>query len=216
MRKIAAYVIIMALSLSVVSQESDKGDKKSNAILNSLTAKTESYKSIRVEFAYKMENQEAGIDESTNGTLLVMGDKYKLNISGQVVFCDGETLWTYIEDAEEVQVNSLEESEQSISPSKLLSSYNEDYRSKFVNEDFLYGTTVNVVDLTPIEGKSYDRVRLIIDKNKDQLLEFTIFDKNGSTYSYVIHKFVPNVDANDSMFTFNPAEYPGVDVIDMR
>jgi outer membrane lipoprotein-sorting protein len=212
-----SFLIYMLLSLAILqAQDSDKGDKKSNAILEALTAKTEAYKSIRVEFTYKMENLEAGIDESTRGALLVMGNKYKLNISGQEVFCDGETLWTYIADAEEVQVNSMEEAEGSISPNKLLSSYSDEYRSKFVREDFVYGTTVNIIDLTPIEGKSYYKVRLTIDKEKDQLLEFTIFDKNGSTYSYVINKFEPNVDVTEQMFTFNPADHPGVDVIDMR
>ncbi len=216
MRK--TIIICMALLVTAlgVAQDTEKGDKKSNAILEVLTAKTEAYKSIRVEFTYKMENIEAGIDESTRGVLLVMGNKYKLDISGQEVFCDGETLWTYIADAEEVQVNSIEDAEESISPNKLLSSYNEDYRSKFIKEDFVYGTTVNIIDLTPIEGKSYYKVRLIIDKEKDQLLEFTIFDKNGSTYSYVINKFEPNVAVTEGAFTFNAADYPGVDVIDMR
>ncbi len=207
---------LLVPAVMLQGQDSEKGDKKSNAILDALTAKTEAHKSIRVEFTYKMENLEAGIDESTRGVLLVMGDKYKLDISGQEVYCDGETIWTYLADAGEVQVNAVEDSEESISPSKLLSSYSDEYRSKFVKEDFVYGTTVNIIDLTPIEGKSYYKVRLIIDKVKSQLLEFTIFDKNGSTYSYVINKFEPNVDVNERMFTFDPSEHPGVDMIDMR
>ncbi len=211
-----ALMLMLVPAFLLQAQDSEKGDRKSNAILEVLTAKTEAYKSIRVKFTYKMENLEAGIDESTQGILLVMGDKYKLNISGQEVYCNGETLWTYIADAEEVQVNSLEDSEGSISPNKLLSSYSDEYRSKFVREDFLYGTTANIIDLTPIEGKSYYKVRLTIDKEKDQLLEFTIFDKNGSTYSYVINTFEPNVSVTDDMFTFDPEDHPGVDVIDMR
>lgn len=216
MKRNLLVILFACLVFTSWGQESDKGDKKSNAILDVLTAKTEAYKSIRVEFTYKMSNEEAGINESTTGILLVMGEKYQLDISGQKVFCDGETLWTYIEDVEEVQVNSLEEAEQSISPNKLLSSYNDEYRSKFIHEDFLYGVPVNIIDLTPIEGKSYYKVRLIIDKNKDQLLDFTIFDKNGSTYSYVINKFEPNIEVTDDMFHFNTADYPGIDVVDMR
>jgi outer membrane lipoprotein-sorting protein len=80
----------------------------------------------------------------------------------------------------------------------------------------MYGTTVNIIDLTPIEGKSYYKVRLVIDKEKDQLHEITIFDKNGSTYSYVINSFTPNINLSESIFTFNKSDFPGVDVIDMR
>ncbi len=213
------YITILGLLIfasSVFAQENDKGDKKSREMLDKLTAKTEAYKSIYIEFTYKMNNKEANIDESTEGALTIMKDNYKLDIAGQLVICDGETIWTYIEDAEEVQVNSVEESEESITPNKLLTAYNDDYKSKFIKEDFQYGATVNIIDLTPLEGKSYYKVRLIIDKEKDQLHDITIFDKNGSTYSYIIKTFTPNIEVEASAFTFNEADYPDVDVVDMR
>ena len=214
------YIITLLISIFIVQfvigQDTEKGDKKSRDILNRLTATTESYKSIKAEFTYKMKNTEADIDESTDGTLFIKGDKYRLLIAGQVVISDGETIWTYIEDAEEVQINSVEESEESITPGNLLTSYNKDYKSKFIRESFQYGTTVYVIDLTPIEGKSYYKVRVIIDKAKDQLLDITIFDKNGSTFSYIINKFEPDVEIEDNQFTFKEADYPDVDVVDMR
>lgn len=219
MNKILIVLFAILISSPLLSQNDDKnekGDKKSREILDRLTAKTEAYSSVSVEFAYKMKNEDADIDEQTFGKLTVMGNKYILNIAGQKVICDGTTIWTYIEDAEEVQINSLEDSEESISPSKLLSSYNDDYRSKFIQEDFMYGTQVYIIDLTPIEGKSYFKVRLVIDKIKDQLLEVTIYDKNGSTYSYIISKFLTNQPVNESDFTFNKKDYPGVEVVDMR
>ncbi|MCD4698503.1 MAG: outer membrane lipoprotein carrier protein LolA [Bacteroidales bacterium] len=216
MKQIIILIFGMAVFTVSMAQDIEKGDKKSLEILERLTAKTESYKTIKVEFTYKMLNKEADINESTDGALLIMGNKYRLNIAGQDVISDGETVWTYIEDAEEVQVNEVEDSEESITPNKLLSSYNDDFRSKFIKENFQYGATVNVVDLTPFEGKTYYKVRLIIDKSKDQLYEITIFDKNGSTYSYIINKFITNLDVSASEFTFNESDYPGVDMIDMR
>jgi len=216
-KKILYLIIVTCISQFSIAQNSDeKGDKKSNEILDRLTSITESYGTIKTEFSYKMKNLEADIDETTQGTLYVKGDKYRLLIAGQEVISDGETIWTYIEDAEEVQVNSAEESEEAITPSNLLTAYNKDYKSKFIRESFQYGTTVNIIDLTPVEGKSYYKVRVIIDKEKDQLLEITIFDKNGSTYSYIISEFSPNVELEDSYFNFNPADFPDVDVIDMR
>jgi len=218
MMKNILYLILVAFisNFSFTQESEDKGDKKSNEILDRLTAITESYGTIKTEFSYKMKNLEADIDETTQGTLYVKGNKYRLLIAGQEVISDGETIWTYIEDAEEVQVNSAEESEEVITPSNLLTSYNKDYKSKFIRESFQYGTTVNVIDLTPVEGKSYYKLRVIIDKEKDQLLEITIFDKNGSTFSYIINEFTPNVEIEDSYFTFKVEDFPDVDVIDMR
>lgn len=216
MKKLLSLIITVTFVNLIVAQDTEKGDKKSNEILDRLTKKTEAYKTITAEFAYIMKNADAGIDEKTEGTLFVKGDKYRLLIAGQVVICDGITTWTYIKDADEVQINTVENSEESITPNKLLTSYNKDYKSKFVKESFQYGTTVNMIDLTPIEGKSFSNVRVIIDKAKDQLLEITIFDKNGSTYSYIINKFVPDTAIEDSQFTFNKSEFPGAEVVDMR
>jgi len=216
MKKLLSLIITVTFVNLLIAQDTEKGDKKSNEILDRLTKKTEAYKTITAEFAYIMKNADAGIDEKTEGTLFVKGDKYRLLIAGQVVICDGITTWTYIKDADEVQINSVENSEESITPNKLLTSYNKDYKSKFVKETFQYGTTVNVIDLTPAEGKSFSSIRVIIDKAKDQLLEITIFDKNGSTYSYIINKFAPDTAIDDSQFTFNKSEFPGAEVVDMR
>jgi outer membrane lipoprotein carrier protein len=216
MKRILLFVIVYVLVNTLTGQDTEKGDKKSNEILDRLTKKTEAYKTIKAEFVYVMKNTEAGIDEKKEGTLFVKGDKYRLLIAGQVVISDGMTTWTYIKDADEVQINSVENSEESITPNKLLTSYNKDYKSKFVKESFQYGTTVNIIDLTPLEGKSYSSVRVIIDKVKDQLLEITIFDKNGSTYAYIINKFEPDIAVSDTQFTFNKTEFPGADVVDMR
>lgn len=215
MKKLLTAMFCLIIVFQLNAQE-EVGDKKSNEILDKLTAKTESFKTIEVAFTYKMENKEADIDEQTDGNLLIMGDKYILNIAGQKVICDGTTVWTYLEEVEEVQVNNMEDSEESITPSKLLTSYNKDYKSKFVKEDFTYGTTAYILDLTPVEGKTYYKVRLVIDKAKTQLLEITIFDKNGSTYSYVINSFDTNLGVDESQFIFNPTDHPNVEVIDMR
>jgi outer membrane lipoprotein carrier protein len=216
MKKLLLLIVVVTLVNLLYSQDTEKGDKKSNEILDRLTKKTEAYKTIKAEFAYIMKNADAGIDEKTEGTLFVKGDKYRLLIAGQVVICDGTSTWTYIKDADEVQINSVDNSEDAITPNKLLTSYNKDYKSKFVKESFQYGTTVNIIDLTPIEGKSFSSVRVILDKVKDQLLEITIFDKNGSTYTYIINKFEPDIPVNDSQFAYSKTEFPGADVVDMR
>ena len=214
--KFISLLITIAMSVSLLAQNSEKGDKRSNEIMDRFTTTTESYKSFQAEFTYKMENEEAGIDESKDGVLTVEGDKYILQIAGQEVISDGETIWTYIEDAEEVQINEAEEGDDAITPNNLLTAYNKDYKSNFVKETFVYGTSAYIIDLKPSEGKSFSKVRLTIDKENMQILDIAIFDKNGSTYSYVIRKFIPNVEITEGLFHFDTNNFPNVDVVDMR
>lgn len=191
-------------------------DKKATKILEELSRTTESYKTIEVEFLYKMDNDESDIHESYKGELLVEGDKYRLNVAGQLVISNGETIWTYIEDAEEVQINSIEEGEEVFTPTNLLDSYTENYKSKLIGEEKREGKNVQIIELTPYKKKNYSKVELVIDKDKNQMISFSIFDDNDSIYTYVITKFIPDFPLKGNEFIFNPEDYPDVEIIDMR
>lgn len=219
MKKLFFVFVCIASCLFSTAQTTDNKkttDKKASEILNALTTKTKSYSNIKIDFAYVMENKTEKINESKKGTILVAGEKYRLDIAGQTVICDGKTTWTYIKDANEVQINSIEGNDDALTPNKLLTSYNEQYRSKLVREATENGVLVQVIDLFPKEGKSFFKVRLVIDKAKTQILSSTIFDKNGSTFAYQVNKFQTNLSIDASKFTFKEKDFPGVEVIDMR
>lgn len=202
----------MSITMGLYAQK----DKKATKILEELSKKTESYKTIEVDFLYKMDNNESDIHESYDGELLVEGDKYRLNIAGQLVISDGETIWTYIEDAEEVQINSIEEGEEVFTPTNFLDSYTENYKSKLIGEENRDGKNVQIIELIPFKKKNYSKVELILDKDKNQMISFSIFDNNNSIYTYLITKFIPDVPLNGNEFVFNPEDYPDVEIIDMR
>jgi len=212
---------LMTLSLLLVFCTSvgfsQSKDAQAAKILQEITTKTKAYKSIKLDFTYQMENPEANINEVTEGKALVSGDKYKLDVAGQKVICDGKTIWTVIPDAEEVQVNNVSEGDNAFSPTKMLTTYSEKYKSKLipkVNE--LNGVNVHALELTPIEKKNFDKVNLFINKDKMQLYAISIYDQSGSVYTYTITTFTPDVTVKDADFVFSTTEYPGYEVIDMR
>ncbi len=209
MKKILIITLLTVFVLPVFSQT----DKKATAILNDVSAKTKSYKTIKIEFTYAMDNAKENIHDKFKGTLLSKGDKYKLTAAGQDVISDGKTVWTYLRDANEVQVNDISEDDGSFTPTKLLSGYNDDYRAKFMEEK----GNAQIIELYPLKkGKSFTKVRLTLDKAKKQITRFVIYDRNGSTFSYIVDKFITDQAIADAVFTFNKADHPGVEVIDMR
>ena len=190
--------------------------KTSEEILKEVSEKTKSYSSIKVNFTYNMDNPGAKVHESETGTLIVKGDKYRLDIAGQVVICDATTTWTYISDANEVQVNAVENDEGIITPTRLLSSYSEDYRSKITGEITKNSIVQYVIELKPNTDKSITAVELNIDKEQLRIMRIAIQDKSGNTFTYMVNKFETNVAVKDTDFSFNAKDYPGVEVIDMR
>jgi outer membrane lipoprotein-sorting protein len=212
MIKMKNLLLIATLFVFAISGFSQT-DKKATAILNEVSAKTKTFKTIKIEFTYAMDNAKEKIHDKFKGSLLSKGDKYKLTAAGQDVISDGKTVWTYLKDANEVQINNVSDDDGSFTPTKLLSGYDKDYKSKFIEEK----GNDQVIELYPLKkGKSFTKVRLTIDKTKKQVSRFEIFDRNGSTFSYIVDKFITDQAMADTMFTFNKAEHLGVEVNDMR
>lgn len=207
--------IIVFFSL-LVSITAFPQSKKAKAIIEEITEKTQSYKSVEFEFTFTYEDPSNGDDVSESGKLIISGDKYILNIEGQKVICDGKTIWTYIEDAWEVQINSIEEDDGSITPSKLLTTYNEEYKARLVKEFKKDGVQYQKIELKPQEGKKWVKLEVIVNADEMQFSEISIFDKNGGKIHYKIDTFTPDINITDDDFIFNTEDYPDVEVVDMR
>lgn len=204
------------LSILFIATLTFAQSKKAEAIIEEVTSKTQAYNSVEFEFTFTYEDPGSDENISEEGKLLISGDKYVLNIEGQKVICDGSTIWTYIEDAWEVQINAIEEDDESITPSKLLTAYNEDYKARFEKEYEVDGVKYQRIELKPEEGKKWVKIDVIVNADKKQITEITIHDKNGGMINYKIDKFLPDVPVTDADFIFNPDDYPEVEIVDMR
>ena len=208
--RITSVILILLIALTGFSQGKDP---KAIALLEEVSAKAKACKSIKVDFAFVMENAKAKINEEKTGTLLVSGDKYKMTAAGQTVICDGKTIWTYIKESNEVQVNSLDAKDDALTPSKLLTSYNSNYKSKIIKSQ---DPAIESVELIPTSGKNFTKAILGIDKARKQVASFKIFDKSGNTFTYKIKTYQTDQPVSNVDFNFDTKKFPGVEVIDMR
>lgn len=193
-----------------------QAQNNSQKILDELANRTNSAKNIQVGFSYEMENTDADIHEATEGSLVVSGNKYLLKIAGQEIICDGKTIWTYIADADEVQINEVDE-EESFSPTKLLSSYTDDYDASLEKEYSENGRKYYLMKLKPKDKDSgFDYVHLKIEKEKMQLAAFILYDFDNNVFSYIIKEYLTDIALDENAFTFDETKYPDVDIIDMR
>ena len=212
MRSIIILLSAMAISLATQAQS-----KKAEDILRKVSETTKSYRSLKISFNYEMINEEADIHEEERGVLIVSGDKYRLSIAGQVVINNGETMWTYLKDANEVQINDVEEEDDGmITPTKLLTEYADDFKPKLTGEQLWKNTKIWLIELKPKGDKPYEKVELKIDQDEERILEIAIFDQNGNIFKYSLNEYKPNVLFDPGDFTFEPEEHPGVELIDMR
>lgn len=195
-------------------ESADMKDPKAKAVLDKLSAKNKTYTSIKASFEYILDNAADDIHESQTGSLLVSGDKYKLKIAGQEIINNGKTVWTYIADADEVQISNVSEDEEEglVNPAQIFTIYEKGFKYKFSGEE---GNT-QTINLYPENAneKNYHTIQLLVDKTKTQITSIVIKSKDGNTYTYKLTKFEPNVATTDSDFNFDTSKVG--DVIDLR
>ena len=211
MNKLLTLAFVLLTSLVFAQAK----DAKATALLDEVSQKTKSHKSIKADFSYTMENKQAKINEVKTGSLLISGEKYRLVAAGQTVICNGKTIWTYLKESNEVQINDVDANEDALTPSRLLSSYG-NYKSKIVKDKTQTDPNVESVELIPNVIKNFTKVMLVVDKTRKQVKGFIMFDKNGNTFTYKVTNYQTDIPVTTADFAFDKAKFPGVEVIDMR
>lgn len=199
------------------ANELGESDKKSKDLLEQVSRKYKKYKTIRANFVMQIENPESKMDEKQPGTIHLKDDKYRLEMNNQEIICDNKTIWTYMKESKEVNINTYKPDKKNITPSQIFTVYEKDFLSAPIEEANENGTLMQIVDITPIDkSKTFFKIKISISKKDNSIKRFKIFDKNGNRYTYEIQKFEPNIKLDDTLFTFDPKKYPGIEVIDLR
>jgi outer membrane lipoprotein carrier protein len=217
-----ALACLLASMKGLFAQAPAKGlgqnDPEAKKVLDAVSAKFKTYKTVKANFTLKVENAAGKAQGTKNGVVQMKGNKYRVSLEGQDIYCDGRTIWTHDRAAKEVQVTTLDNSSGSITPQKLF--------TNFYDKDFLYimnpekkvgAKTYQVVELTPVDKtKPFFKVLIEVDKAGKNIQSTKVFEKNGNRYTYSIGSLSTNTDIPDAAFVFDPKKNPGVEVIDLR
>ena len=208
--------------ISVSSAQNAKGigksDPEAKKVLDAVSEKFKTLKTIKAGFSLKIENAAGKVMGIKSGTVMMKGVKYRVTLTGQEIFCDGSTIWSFDAGANEVQITNLDNSSGSITPQKLF--------TNFYDKDFLFmlnpevkraGKSFQVIELTPIDKtKPFFKVLVEVDKATKIISSTQVFEKSGNRFLYAINSMSTNSSITDDNFVFSTKKYPGVEVIDLR
>lgn len=213
------FIALLPVAMVTVAQPKETVDAKANSILESLTKKTKSYKTIKADFTIIFYGRDKKPTDTQKGNLVTKGGKYKLDIKNQTVICDSTTTWTYLKDANEVQINSVDPSDKnSLTPNNIFTIYQKGFKKHYEGTTKKGATTLEVIDLYPMhpEKEKYHTLKFKINKEKGQIAEVQVMMKDGTMVKYTVNNFTPNGDVPASTFVFDKNKYPGVEVEDLR
>lgn len=194
-------------------------DPEAAAILEKLSEKTRSASGIMIDFSVKLEDRQRSVTDSFEGSILMHGEKYKLELFDTETYFDGKTVFTFLKDVNEVMISDPEEDKVSIfsNPMTIMTLYEQNFRFRLRGEISSQGRTLYEIDLHPEERDvEFHTIKLFIDKEKIQIDSAVISGKDGTIYTLKVDNFVEGVDVTDMDFTFDPEKHPGVEVIDLR
>lgn len=218
MKKIFLLLSVFTL-VSLCSQAQDQ-DPKAKKILDDLSKATKAYKTITSEYIFTIVNKDKKQTEKQTGKVLVKGAKFKLEIPGNTIVCDGKTIWAHNKDANEVTIKSFDaNNEDQLNPSKIFTMYETGFKYKYEKEEKVGAATCHVITLYPSvkpEKKKFHTVKIFVDKAKNQIAKMVMLMKDGSTQSYEIKSFKANTEIADNVFVFDLKPFKADQITDER
>ncbi|MUU78409.1 LolA family protein [Winogradskyella endarachnes] len=186
-----------------------QSDAKAETLLKEVSTKIKSYNNISLSFKYELNNVSENISQETRGDVVMQGEKYKLNILGITRIFDGKTLYTISPEDEEVTISSDNtEDESTITPSKMLSFYEDGYIFKMDIVQTLKGRKIQYIKLSPIDTNSeIKHVLLGIDATTKHIYNLIEVGKNGTKTTLTVNSFKTDQPISKTLFTFDQSKY---------
>jgi outer membrane lipoprotein carrier protein len=207
------YYLLVLLSSFFHSAMAQHQQEEAFALLDSI-----SQRSFRATFVYTNRAQvETLVMPEEDGQIFVYGNKYRLMLPGQEVINDGQTVWTYLKEENEVQIADHNPDREAAMPWTIFSNYRRDY-------------TLSCFDTHRKNGHVYDSLALIAKDEENSLCSVKItvaratkhiqcveiVDNNQNLHNFYITDFAYDLTFAKDFFRFNIEAHQGIEIIDMR
>ena len=198
-------VLAILVSLASFSQN----DAKAKTLLSEVSAKVKSYNNISIDFKYVLTNLSENINQETRGSVVMQGNKYKLDILGITRIYDGKTLYSISPEDEEVTISKEDGTDpNSITPSKMLSFYEDGFTYQMDILQTIKGRKIQYVKLTPMDSHSeIKHILLGIDAETKHIYNLIETGKNGTRTTLTVNSFKTNEPISPALFTFDESKH---------
>lgn len=193
-----------------------QSDKKSTTILNTVSSQMKALNSFYIEFDVHTKNASTGEDSNLKGSGYVKDNKYYAVLGNNILISNGFKSWTVVKDEKVTYQNDVDPNDdEAITPKKLMTIWENGFKSKYNKETKVNGKNYHQIDLFPTDPAdvNYHTIILFIGADNNQLFRAIMKTKDGGVVTYTINKFVKNKPVTDGQFVYNPKDFPGYKLI---
>jgi outer membrane lipoprotein carrier protein len=204
-----SLLLVALVALPVFSAGQAAAQDRSYDVLARLRASYSSMDALRAEFT-----QEVG-GARLEGTLLLQGDRYRIETPDQVLVTDGATAWAYSKDDRQVLINDAVEDVTAFSPSAFFTRYPDRFDVQVTGSETVSGARHDVLRLTPRDsGAQVREVTLYVRATDSIPTRVRVVDGNGTTLVFDLRNIERNPRLPADAFRFVPPA--GAEVVDLR
>ncbi len=220
MRIITTFCLLLS-SVFLFGQYEANADSDPKAVKMLEQIKDNFFKSPGHQIDFSLEMEFPGhATETQDGNLIQSREKFVLDMADRKIISDNTTVWMYIKEMNEVQINDMEVSETTdfMTPSDIFNLYqSKEFVFAILNYGQEEGKAITQIECKPLSEESdYSKMRLTVSDDDLSVKRLKIFSKDGSRYTMHIKSHNSDYKVNKDTFTFDPADYEGVYVEDLR
>ena len=210
MHRLAIAVAVFSLTLASPALA------QTNAL--SLSDVQEAYddlEGLRASFTQLISSDFAGDTTRVEGTVLLSGNKYRVQTPDQTVITNGETTWIYTPADSQVVINDAGNEATQVTPKTFLTASSERYRITESQSVTRAGAPHQKLAVTATDSTSRFEAAVLWVRQADRVVtRMQATDRNGSTLDLRLGDITVNPTLEDSSFAFSPPN--GVEVVDLR
>ena len=210
--------MLLGVMLGGVGECFSQVDAKADRIIKDAQSKINGLLDLTMNFKLSLSNRADSKDKPMvkQGIIKIKKNKYKADFGEQSLVSDGATVWNYLKKEKEVNVSSYD-SLDGLSMENMFKLYKKDMKVRYDNVEVVGGKSVDKITLFPNDKKQeYFKVEVWIDGKLKLPVQMKVWGRNGSVSVYELSNHKENSNLGDSEFNFNVADYPGIQVIDLR
>jgi outer membrane lipoprotein-sorting protein len=213
MMKIRISLLLPLLFLAYLA--AGQTDPAAVQVLDKFSSSALGAPSVSMKFRIITDDIAENTSDTLNGSVIISKDKYKLDLTDNIVWFNGDVSWSYLVAEKEVTITKPDKKDNSFQskPSEIFTMYRKGYKTRLIEDR----SDSWIIDLYP-EDISSDliRVRLTIGKALTDLKKLEYKRDDGVVITLVVSEYNLKFKPDQETFIFKPEKYKGIEVVDMR
>ena len=215
MKLLPTYCLLLSLGGSLsAAMATHQDEARAFQILDYI-----SQNAFQATFTYSSQSDQHALAEATawEGKLTVQGNQYLLTLQDQEVISNGQTVWTYLKEVNEVQITDHDPEQDVAIPWRIFTHYRQYYALSRIDTHQIDGKMYDVVELVAKDAE-HELLKIIITvtRTTKQIKSLAMYDDNDTLHVFTMTDFRYKPNCDERFFQFNPQAYQGIEIIDMR